>query len=413
MPLVHVATSIVRRLQEKGFIAYFAGGWVRDFLMGHPSDDIDIATSASVEHIQNLFSKTIPVGIAFGIVVVVEEGKPFEVATFRKESGYLDGRRPTQIEPTTPQEDAQRRDFTINGLFYDPLSQSLLDFVEGQKDIQKKVIRAIGNPHQRFLEDRLRMMRAVRYATRFHFRIEDHTKEAILSHAHTLRPTVAIERIWQEFKKMAQFGHFDTGLIALYELGLLSNIFPKLKDISYSEITKRVSAISHFPGDAPAIAAILDLFPHSSLEELLQLCDLLKLSRQERLFVEFSHTLQSLLNMPEDWIQKIERAQWADLYAHPLFSTCIEIFASHLHPSLRQSFLQIHLERKSTLQPFIERKITQNPLVSANDLMQEGIPPSPLLGALLREAERMAINSNLQQKEEIIKKLKEIELWPS
>src|SRR3990167_6673565 len=128
-----IARRIVERLKEKGFIAYFAGGWVRDFLMKHPSDDIDIATTASVEEVRALFEKTIPVGIAFGIVIVVEEGHPFEVATFRKERGYLDGRRPTKVEPASPQEDAQRRDFTINGLFYAPTTDDNHD--------------AKGNPH--------------------------------------------------------------------------------------------------------------------------------------------------------------------------------------------------------------------------------------------------------------------------
>src|SRR5271169_6334172 len=115
------AKEIIQILRKEGFVAYFAGGWVRDFLMKHPSDDIDIASSASVEQICSLFKHTVPVGVAFGIVVVVEEGHQFEVATFRKECGYTDGRRPTKIEPATPEEDAKRRDFTINGMFFDPL----------------------------------------------------------------------------------------------------------------------------------------------------------------------------------------------------------------------------------------------------------------------------------------------------
>src|SRR6185437_5720237 len=169
MEMYEVATHIVKRLVEAGHLAYFAGGWVRDFLLNHPSDDIDIATSASVEEIQALFPKTIPVGIAFGIVIVVEKGHQFEVATFRKDRGYVDGRRPTGIDPASPEEDAQRRDFTLNGMFYDPLQKKVLDFVSGQEDLKKGIIRAIGNPHERFLEDRLRMMRAVRYGTRFGF----------------------------------------------------------------------------------------------------------------------------------------------------------------------------------------------------------------------------------------------------
>ncbi len=133
-----IATKIVSRIQNAGHTAYFAGGWVRDHLLGLPSDDIDIATSASVEEIQILFPKTIPVGIAFGIVIVVEEGHHFEVATFRKEKDYLDGRRPLFIEKASAEEDASRRDFTINGLFFDPLQDKLLDFVGGVADLKKE-----------------------------------------------------------------------------------------------------------------------------------------------------------------------------------------------------------------------------------------------------------------------------------
>src|ERR1700722_14872638 len=131
MPARPAATRVIKKLVDAGFTAYFAGGWVRDFLMQRPSDDIDIATNATVEQVQALFPKTIPVGVAFGIVIVVQDHFQFEVATFRKERGYVDGRRPTSIESATAEEDAQRRDFTINGMFYDPLTQKLLDFVEG------------------------------------------------------------------------------------------------------------------------------------------------------------------------------------------------------------------------------------------------------------------------------------------
>lgn len=180
MSMLQFATSVVQRLVDAGFTAYFAGGWVRDFLMQRPSDDIDIATSATVDEVQALFPKTVPVGVAFGILLVIEGGHPFEVATFRKDRGYTDGRRPTGIDPATPEEDAKRRDFTINGMFYDPLKKQLFDYVGGQQDIKNKLIRAIGNPHDRFLEDRLRMMRAVRYATRFDFPIEPNNVHQLL-----------------------------------------------------------------------------------------------------------------------------------------------------------------------------------------------------------------------------------------
>ena len=294
MPARDAATRVVKKLVNAGFTAYFAGGWVRDFLLKRPSDDIDIATSASVEEIQALFPKTIPVGVAFGIVIVVQDHFQFEVATFRKERGYVDGRRPTSIEKATAEEDAQRRDFTINGMFYDPMTEMLLDFVDGEKDLRKGIIRAIGSPHERFSEDRLRMMRAVRYSTRFDFPIEAETLKAIAAHAHSLLPAVAMERVWQEFKKMSQFAHFDKGLVILHQLGLLSTIFPSLASVSTEEIEKRTLPIDSFPKDTPAIAELLELFPAQSLQQDLELCDYLKLSNQEREIVTFLHRTRSL-----------------------------------------------------------------------------------------------------------------------
>ena len=296
-----IATSIVKKLQDAGYIAYFAGGWVRDFILQKPSDDIDIASSATVEEVQRLFPKTIPVGVAFGIVIVVQDGHQFEIASFRKDRGYVDGRRPVGIDPATPEEDAQRRDFTINGMFYDPIQEKIFDFVDGMKDLKKGIIRAIGDPKARFLEDRLRMMRAVRYSTRFNFPIESDTLQAILAQAETLLPSVAIERVWQEFKKMSQFSHFDTGLLTLHQLNLLPTIFPQLKNVSTEEIQKRVNFIEHFPKGCPTIAELLELFPDSSLQDLVDLCEYLKLSKADKEFVEFYYHAQRLLTLPDKW----------------------------------------------------------------------------------------------------------------
>src|SRR3990167_3399243 len=147
------ARFIIETLAKAGFVAYYAGGWVRDLLLNHPSDDIDIATNAPPETIQALFPHTVPIGIAFGIVLVIIDGHQYEVATFRQDLDYHDGRRPSRVEFTTAIHDAKRRDFTINGMFYDPLKDEILDYVNGRADLEKKVIRAIGNPHERIKED--------------------------------------------------------------------------------------------------------------------------------------------------------------------------------------------------------------------------------------------------------------------
>ncbi len=411
MPARPFATSVVKQLVDAGHIAYFAGGWVRDYLMQHPSDDIDIATSASVAQIQAIFPRTIPVGVAFGIVIVVEGGHHFEVATFRKESGYLDGRRPTSIEPASPEEDAQRRDFTINGMFWDPLKNELHDYVSGQEDIKKRVIRAIGDPHERFLEDRLRMMRAVRYSTRFDFPIEPRTLQAIVDHSASLLPAVAMERIWQEFKKMSQFAHFDSGLVTLHQLNLLPTIFPKLKGVSLEEIQQRLESLSSYPQDAPTISELLELFREDSLEELFDLCDYLKLSRTERDTVRFLHTAKKMLQMPSAWQDKLEKIEWAQFYANAHSTLSIQITAAHLPLHQRESFLETHRERQQVLEHAIHRIQTQCPIVRSDHLLQAGIAPGKKMGLLLKEAERISVNNAIEDPSAIIQLLKKSDLW--
>ncbi len=402
-------THVVEKLQNAGFTAYFAGGWVRDYLMQVPSDDIDIATNASVSEIQKLFPKTIPVGVAFGIVIVVEEGHQFEVATFRKDRGYLDGRRPTGIDCATPKEDAQRRDFTINGLFFDPINEKIYDYVNGEADINSGIIRAIGNPDERFFEDRLRLMRAVRYATRFNFTIEENTLKAIRAHAPDLLPAVAMERVWQEFKKMSNFAHFDTGLIMLHELGLLPVIFPDLKGTPLSTIKKRLQYIERFPKGSPTFAELLELFPSHDLDAIFVLSEHLKLSNKEKAFAKFYHHAQALFNMPQAWLDKLEPYEWALFYADPYSEIGIKMIA--IKQQDPDHFLAQHKTQHKQLENHIHRLQTKNPYLRAEQLKAEGIKPSEKMGDLLEEGMRLAINHNLEDPQAILKLLKESPEW--
>lgn len=403
------ATEVVKQLQEAGYIAYFAGGWVRDFLMQRPSDDIDIATDAAVSEIQRLFPKTIPVGVAFGIVIVVHRGEQFEVATFRKDRGYVDGRRPTGVDPATPEEDANRRDFTINGMFYDPIAEKLYDFIGGEKDIKRKVIHAIGNPHERFFEDRLRMMRAVRYSTRFGFPIEESTLNAIRAHSADLIPAVAMERIWQEFKKMSQFAHFDTGLIMLHDLGLLPVIFPALKEVKLAEIKRRVQYIEKFPKGSPTFAELLELFPKHDLDQIFQLAEYLKLSNKETAFAKFYHHAQALFGMPKEWLEKLEKIEWAQFYADPYSEIGLSMIAAK-SPN-PESFKQEQEKRQKALQHHIDRIRTKNPYLRAEHLIEIGIPPGVKMGDLLEEGMRIAVNEDIEDPQKIINILKQSPIW--
>src|SRR6266567_5849370 len=169
------ARTIAAKLREHGHIAYFAGGCVRDVVRKLAPKDIDIASDARPEEVQKLFPRTYAVGAHFGVIVVLENGFQFEVATFRSDDVYFDGRRPSEVHFSSPEEDARRRDFTINGMFFDPVKNEVIDFVGGRADLKAKMIRAIGDPAQRFAEDRLRMLRAIRFATVLEFEIENET----------------------------------------------------------------------------------------------------------------------------------------------------------------------------------------------------------------------------------------------
>lgn len=196
-----IAADIVRRLHAAGFAAFWVGGCVRDFLLGRAPQDFDIATEARPAQIEKLFKKTVAVGRKFGVIIVVEKQQQFQVATFRAEADYQDGRRPEKIVFSDARADALRRDFTVNGLFYDPLAETIHDWVGGEKDLCAKIIRTIGAPEERFGEDHLRLLRAVRLAAQLHFEIDPETFAAIQSFAPKIK-LISAERIRDELIKL-------------------------------------------------------------------------------------------------------------------------------------------------------------------------------------------------------------------
>lgn len=409
------ARQIVETLSKAGFIAYYAGGWVRDLLLKHPSDDIDIATNAPPETVQALFPHTAAIGIAFGIVLVIIDNKQYEVATFRQDFDYQDGRRPSRIGFTTPIEDAKRRDFTINGMFYDPLQNEVLDYVNGRDDLKAKVIRAIGDPHQRIKEDRLRMIRAVRLACRFGFQIEQRTQEAIYAHAQELFPAVAIERVWQEFTKGHNKVNFTSELgltpmlIMLHDFGLLAVIFPELKGVSREEIKKRLLPVKHYPLKAPTIASILPLFPEFTLQMRLDLCKKLKLSNLDQQFVMFLTHAEALTLSKK----RIEKVEWAHFYSNTFSSICLKILSAPLESEQRRVFLEYHEKQKIFLAEPIRRIREHAPLIGSDALIALGIKPGVTMGLLLKEAEKISVNEGLYETGQVIARLKKLPIWPA
>ncbi|MFN7291379.1 MAG: CCA tRNA nucleotidyltransferase [Pirellula sp.] len=231
--LYRFSTDVVRTLQSHGYTAYFAGGCVRDALMGNMPSDYDVATNATLDQVQSLFGpkQTKIIGAAFGVACVTgkvdKQRFEVEVATFRSDGSYSDGRRPDWVRFTGPEEDAQRRDFSINGIFFDPVAEVLHDFVGGEEDLKRGVIRAIGNPEKRIDEDKLRMLRAVRFAARFGFQIDPETSTAIRTHANEIA-IVSGERISAEFRKFVETKHLVYGLEQTFHVGLLQFLIPEV-----------------------------------------------------------------------------------------------------------------------------------------------------------------------------------------
>ncbi len=219
------AVDVVERLRAAGHVAYWAGGCVRDALLGRQPKDFDVATGARPDEIRDLFGhqRTLAIGAAFGVITVLgkKSAGPIEVATFRQDAAYSDGRHPDAVIFSTPEQDALRRDFTINGLFYDPVADQVLDFVGGQNDLKAGVIRAIGEPRERFSEDKLRLLRAVRFAIRFSFAIESATRQAIEEMADQIK-VVSIERIATELRLILLKANLRQGVEMLDDVGLLA-----------------------------------------------------------------------------------------------------------------------------------------------------------------------------------------------
>lgn len=252
------ALEIVRKLRAANFEALWAGGCVRDQLLRITPKDYDVATSATPDQIRDLFGRrrTLPIGAAFGVVTVLgpRAAGQIEVATFRQDAAYSDGRHPDSVTFTSAEHDAQRRDFTINGLFFDPIAEKVVDFVGGQNDLAARTIRAIGNPRERLHEDKLRMLRAVRFAATFNFAIEPMTMQAIQSMAAEIR-AVSAERSGMEMRRMLLDANRSRAMTLLRESGLLRYVLPEiaaLADVTFEDVLAVLERL-----DTPTIAVIM------------------------------------------------------------------------------------------------------------------------------------------------------------
>lgn len=407
MDVLKCAKEICEELRSAGYIAYFAGGFVRDFLLGITSSDIDIATNALPDEITQIFPDHVLVGAQFGVVLVLHGKYQYEVATFREDVFYENGRNPSQVMlKSTPEIDASRRDFTINGMFFDPETQKIYDFTNGKKDLENKIIRTIGNPDERFKEDRLRMIRAIRFANRFGFTIEKETKEAICRNSHTLLPAVSMERIWQECTKMREGPNFKDALLEMHRTHLLEIIFPLLKDVSIETLEKRLQGTETLSRRVPTILFLVQLFDEKELSFIKDLYLYLRASKEDGKWVDTYTQISSLS------LQSLERYELAKILSNRHFEICFEVYTAKMSADERAAWMQWYIQALHDLAFFVHLIRKKEPLVRAVDLQALGIAPGKEMGKLLEKAERLSINLNIKEKEKILEKLREHDLKP-
>ena len=433
-PLQSTATEIVRRLQRAGYSAFWVGGCVRDFLLGREPGDYDITTSAWPEQIEKLFKRTIPVGRKFGVMVVVENGRQIQVATFRAEADYQDGRHPERVTFGDAMADARRRDFTVNGLFYDPASRTLHDWVGGRADLSAKIIRTIGSPAERFGEDHLRLLRAVRFAAQLGFEIEADTFAALKANAPKIG-TISAERVRDELIKLFRPPHAAPGLALLHGSGLLREVLPEI------EATVRCEQSPDYHPEGSVFEHLLLMLKHlppqaaSPLPWAVLLHDVAKpatASRDpatgaihfyghERIGADMAKNILERLRFPRKQIAEIANAvryhmQFKDaprmrkatlrrLLMRPTFE--LELALHRLDCVGSHGGLEVYdflLEQAKELE---RQPMIRPPLLNGNVLIALGMKPGPAMGEMLAEIREKQLQDELKTPAEARKWAKE------
>ncbi|MCS6976551.1 MAG: CCA tRNA nucleotidyltransferase [Gemmatales bacterium] len=407
------AYSVVHRLRDAGYQALFAGGCVRDMLLGLEPHDFDVATDARPEEVQRLFRRTLAVGASFGVIEVLgprgEDGKPLrvQVSTFRAEGPYSDGRHPDRVTFTTAEGDASRRDFTINGLFYDPIAAQVIDYVGGRKDLDERVLRAIGNPWERFAEDKLRMLRAIRFAARFDLTIEPNTFQAIREMAQQIT-VVSAERIAEELRRMLTDSHRARAIQLMWDSGLVHAILPELVPFkeapwgSTGNVWDHVVRVLDRLRDPSFPLAFAALLHHLDGEAANSICRRLKLSNDEReRIVWLIENHDYLCNAP-----RMRISQLKTVFAHPGIRELLDLHRADAEADGRSTEHVAFCER--LLEQWSEAEINPPPLLSGSDLIRMGLKPGPLFRTLLervREAQLEGEVKNADEARQLVQRL--------
>jgi poly(A) polymerase len=419
------ALAVVRRLRERRFEAYFVGGCVRDMLMGRESREHDVATSARPEEVAAVFPHIVFVGKPFGVVLVVEGGHCVHVATFRADLSYRDGRKPTAVRFSSAREDVRRRDFTVNGLLYDPLEDRLLDFVEGRRDIEARVIRTIGDPAQRFAEDKLRLLRAVRFASTLGFRIEPGTFAVIKALAGEIR-VVSQERISEELVKIMVGPRAGAGLGLLDETGLLAILLPEvyaMKGVPQplgfhpeGDVFEHTQQMLDAMSEPSVVLAFAVLLHDVGKPRTVAVGDRIRFPRHQTVGAEIAREVCARLRFPNDVrdkvvacvenhmvfmdVKRMRESTLRRLMSRPTFETELELHRLDCGATDRDLSALEFLEKKR--KEYGEQEIRPAPLITGRDLLDRGYEEGPLIGRMLHAVEEMQLENRLKTRDEAL-----------
>lgn len=427
-PMEKTARGIAQRLRERGHIAYFAGGSVRDMVRGLPAKDFDIATNATPDIVQKIFPRTYAVGAHFGVVVVVEKESNFEVATFRSDGAYLDHRHPVDVKFSSPEEDAKRRDFTINGMFFDPEKNEVIDFVGGHADLEKKIVRAIGDPAARFNEDRLRMLRAVRFATVLDYKIDTQTWDALVANAESINE-ISAERIREELLKIFLSQNRVRGWEMLDQSGLLRAVLPELEAMKgclqpeqfhpEGDVFVHTKLMLGLLPEKVSVPLVLSVLFHDVAKPVTATVDetgRIRFNEHDRIGAAMTESIMERLRFSRAEIDavvemvrqhmvfkdvpKMRVAKLKRFMARPTFEEELELHRVDCASSHQMMDNYEFLLRKR--EEFANEPIIPPPLVSGDDLIALGMKPGPKFGEILEAVETRQLEGALKDREEAL-----------
>src|SRR5213596_1019859 len=426
------ARKVAARLREDSYIAYFAGGCVRDMVRGLTPKDYDIATDARPEVVQKIFPRTYAVGVHFGVIIVLENDFQFEVATFRSDEAYVDGRHPSAVRFSSPEEDAKRRDFTINGMFYDPVAEEVIDFVGGRSDVAAKLVRAIGDPAQRFAEDRLRMLRAVRFATALDYKIDSQTWDALLASAPSINQ-ISAERIRDELVRIFISPNRVCGWDLLDSSGLMPAILPELDAMKgvlqpeqfhpEGDVFVHTRLMLQMLPERVSVPLVFAVLFHDVAKPVTATVDntgRIRFNEHDRIGAEMTEAIMRRLRFSGAEIEatvemvrqhmvfkdapKMRVAKLKRFMARPTFVDELELHRVDCESSHRMLDNYEFLLRKR--EEFANEPIIPPPLLRGDDLIALGLKPGPEFGEILEAVETRQLEGRLRTADEAIEWVK-------